>query len=149
MRSTLKIKNTEPVRRLKAVTIRAKREPMRVAVDQRMQDDRFARAAELYIFWEAEFLAAFGVPYVPKSRPADLGGLDDVLDDIDDIPKIQKMIHLLLTHKELQWVTNKTIAWFSKERNRTFIAPLMVQRRRTAEFDGPRTLTNKITFRGS
>ena len=137
------------VRGREEVTVRTKREPERISVDHKRQDDRFFRAEELYAFWEQRFYESFGIEYVPKSRPADLASLDDVMDDIGDIPKIQKMIVLLLTHKELQWVTNKNLSWLAKPRNRTYIAPLMVQRKRTAEFSGERTLTTKITFRGS
>ena len=138
-----------PVRRLKAVTIRTRREPVRISVDERMQDDRFARAGVLYEFWCRKFLAKFEVEYVPKSKPADLAHIDDILDDIDDQRKIERMMVLLITHDELAWVAQKNLAWLAKSRNRTFIAPLMVRRTRTAEFSGQRTQTTKITFRGS
>lgn len=135
------------IRRLKAVSIRLKTEPRRVATTERMQEDRFAQAEQLYKFWEISFQRAFDMPYEPKSRPGDLASLDDILDDIPNVPKIEKMIHLLLTHADLQWVGQKNLAWLARARNRTFIAPLMVQRKRTAEFNGSRTLTQKITFR--
>lgn len=138
-----------PVRRLKSVTVHTKREPIRISVDERMQEDRFAHAEELYYFWAQKFEANLGIAYVPKSKPADLGHLDDILDDIKDPVKIRRMMMLLITHKELAWVAQKNLAWLAKARNRTFIAPLMLKTTRTAEFSGQRTQTTKITFRGS
>ena len=138
-----------PVRRLKSVTVHTKRDPIRISVDERMQEDRFAHAEDLYDFWSEKFESKLGVAYVPKSKPADLGHIDDILDDINDPAKIKRMMVLLLTHDELAWVAQKNLAWLAKARNRTFIAPLMIKRTRTAEFAGERTLTTKITFRGS
>lgn len=138
-----------PVRRLKSVTVHTKREPIRISVNERMQEDRFARAEGLYDFWAKKFEASLGLAYVPKSKPADLGHIDDILDDIVDPLKIERMMVLLLTHDELAWVAQKNLAWLAKARNRTYIAPLMMRRTRTAEFAGQRTQTTKITFRGS
>ncbi len=142
-------KKPVPVRRLRSVTVHTKREPIRISVDERMQEDRFAHAEELYDFWAAKFEAKLSIAYVPKSKPADLGHIDDIIDDIDDLAKIKKMMTLLLTHKELAWVAQKNLAWLAKARNRTYIAPLMLKTTRTAEFAGQRTQTTKITFRGS
>lgn len=142
-------KKLVPVRRLKSVTVHTKREPTRVSVAERMQEDRFAHAEELYDFWAEKFEAKLSLAYVPKSKPADLGHIDDILDDIPDPARVKKMMLLLLTHKELAWVAQKNLAWLAKARNRTFIAPLMLKTTRTAEFAGQRTQTTKITFRGS
>lgn len=150
MDRTVRTKTLEPIHRLRTVKVRTKREPVRVDIGSQRQDDRFARVEDLYKFWERQFFAAFGLAYVPKSRPADLASLDDIFDEVNDPAKIERMIVLLLTHKELAWVAQKNIAWLAKQRNRTFIAPHMLAKRtRTAEFVGTRTQTTKITFRGN
>ena len=137
------------IRRSEVVEIRVRGRPERIDVSAKMVEDRFDQTDRLYEFWETKFLQVFGIAYVPRSKPAELGLLDDIFDEIGDCGKIEKMMTLLLTHDDLKWVTHKTLTWLAKPRNRTFIAPLMVRRTRTAEYEGSRTPTQKITFRGS
>lgn len=83
-----------------------------------------SEARRLLEHWERSYSKAFGISYPMGTLPENLQLIERLLENLGNERWLATYcVEALLGSKQLEWVSNKTLAWLSNPRNLTWLLP--------------------------